>query len=211
MRDVRDRKHDLALGREEPVEPGEDLERIREMLEDVAVDDRVEQPLEVRQPAVEVDRDHPLAARLAYLRRPRVPLERCHFPIPLGQVSGKEPVGRTNVEHTAPVAGAEPAQDHRMAAVWIWLEPVSLEPAPRLLHELLLEHDRRSRAARTVPRLGRVALTDAAFTRLGALYIAGGSHGKRELRAPPGDGPGALTLWCAPPEGRGSCTGCVRL
>ena len=124
MGDVRHRDDHDAIGAEAPVELDEHAQRIHEVLEHVAVHDDVERPLAQRDLAIEIQRDHPLAVARSGLGESRIALDRGHAPSPLGELAAQQAVGRADVEQPPALAGAQPAQDHRVTAVRVRLEHV---------------------------------------------------------------------------------------
>src|SRR5256885_2058561 len=110
-----------ALG---PREHDEHAQRIHEVLQDVAVQDRVERAGHLRDLAVEVGREHPLAVASAGLRQCRVALEAGDAPAALREAPAHDPVGRPDVEDPPAATPTEPLEDHRVAAVRVRLDGV---------------------------------------------------------------------------------------
>src|SRR5438874_3598902 len=132
--DVGHRDHHEAVRHEGAVELDEHAQRIHEVLQDVAVQDRVERARHVRDIAVEVGREHPLAVTRAGLRQRRVALEAGDAPAALREAPAHDTVGRPDIEDPPATALAEPLEDQRVAAVRVRLEDVSWRRAHPVTH-----------------------------------------------------------------------------
>src|SRR5438128_7214579 len=104
------------------------------MLENVAVHDDVEGPFAIRDLAVKIHLDHPLAMTGAGLRERRIALDRRHAPALIRELAAQQTVRGADVEQPAAASVAQPAQDDRVAAMRVCLED---GPWPMHAHRII--------------------------------------------------------------------------
>ena len=122
--DIGNRGDDEAVGGEGPVERDEGGERIAQMLEHIAVHDRVEGAGQGLRCLVEVGDHHLRAPAARPLGLGGIALERSHPPSLPGQELRQEAVGGAHVEESAAASRPEPVEDDRVARVRVALEPI---------------------------------------------------------------------------------------